>query len=457
MGELLADHTTLCLGGPADQFLTHTAPAAWPELTHAARRSGTAPFVLGGGSNTLAADTGYPGTVIRMATRGIAIRPLGDNLVEVTVQAGEPLGSLVAFTVTESLSGIEYLGGIPGTTGAAPVQNTGAYGQQVSDTLTRLTVHDWALGRTRKLRPDQCRFGYWTSTFKTQPGRFTILDVSLRLTRRTYASPIRYQHLADALAVRLGGRPPLAEAAQAVLTDRHNRGLTLPAGGPDARQAGSVFLNPSVAPAQATAIRAAGGPVHHSPDGSQRASAGWLLEQAGFLPGTRVSPGVYCSQARALTLTARDGATAPLPHPSRPPSTFSPTRFSPHTRSAYSPNLASHTQAALHSGGTHHRAHSADHDPGGDRVKLPSGRGRGSGRAVRGAVSGARRRRVLLRPCRSSTGTTDCAGCPPAPGQDVIRTGTPVVRWSIPRACGRPAGRAQMFRGESGGCALLMP
>jgi UDP-N-acetylmuramate dehydrogenase len=120
-----------------------------------------------------------------MATRGIAVRPLGDNLVEVTVQAGEPLGSLVAYTVTESLSGIEYLGGIPGTTGAAPVQNTGAYGQQISDTLTRLTVHDWALGRTRKLRPDQCRFGYRTSTFKTQPGQFTILDVRLRLTRRT--------------------------------------------------------------------------------------------------------------------------------------------------------------------------------------------------------------------------------------------------------------------------------
>ncbi|GAA2643954.1 hypothetical protein GCM10010425_59590 [Streptomyces spororaveus] len=119
MGELLADHTTLRLGGPADRFLTHTDPASWPDLAHTAAGD-AAPFVLDGGSNTLAADTGYPGTVIRMDTRGVAVRPLGGDLVEVIVRAGEPLGSLVAFTVAEGLSGIEYLGGIPGTTGAAP-------------------------------------------------------------------------------------------------------------------------------------------------------------------------------------------------------------------------------------------------------------------------------------------------------------------------------------------------
>ncbi|MYT25026.1 FAD-binding protein, partial [Streptomyces sp. SID7760] len=240
----------------------------------------------------------------------IAVRSLGGVAVEVTAQAGEPLDALVAFTVTEGLSGIEYLGGIPGTTGAAPVQNTGAYGQQISDTLIRLTVYDWALGHTRALLPAECGFGYRTSTFKTQPGRFTILDVSLRLTRQGCAAPVRYQQLADALPVRLGARPPLAEAAQAVLTDRRNRGLNLPADGPDARQTGSVFLNPLVPRAQATSIRAAGGPVHTNLDGTLRASAGWLLEQTGFLPGTQVGPGVYCSQDRALTLTARDDATA---------------------------------------------------------------------------------------------------------------------------------------------------
>ncbi|WP_416972001.1 UDP-N-acetylmuramate dehydrogenase [Streptomyces sp. 4F14] len=309
MGELLADHTTLRLGGPADQFLTHTDPATWPDLARSV--PGTkVPFVLGGGSNTLADDAGYPGTVIRMATRGITQHPLDDGLVEVIVQAGEPLAEVVEFTAAQGLSGIEYLGGIPGTIGAAPVQNTGAYGQQISDTLSRITAYDWQLRRTVELRPDNCDFGYRTSAFKNSPGRWTILAIALRLIRSPLASPVSYPHLADALAVPLGARPPLAEAAQAVLADRHHRGLTLPAEGPDCRQAGSVFLNPAVTPAQATAIHHAGGPVHRTSDGSLRASAGWLLEQAGFHPGRRIGTGVYCSDSRTLTLAARESATA---------------------------------------------------------------------------------------------------------------------------------------------------
>lgn len=310
MGELLADRTTLQLGGPADRFLTHTDPAAWPDLERCVRSEQVTPFVLGGGSNTLADDTGYPGTVIRMATRGIALHPLEGDHVEVVVQAGEPLSSLVAFTIAEGLSGIEYLGGIPGTTGAAPVQNTGAYGQQIANTLTRVTAHDWRLGHTVELQPQACRFGYRTSTFKNYPGRWTILEIALRLTRNTLAAPIGYRHLADALAVHPGARPPLAEAAQAVLADRQHRGLALPTTGPDSRQAGSVFLNPPVTPAQAAAIRTARGPLHRTPDGTLRASAGWLLDRSGFHPGCHVGPGVYCSTGRTLTLTARNGATA---------------------------------------------------------------------------------------------------------------------------------------------------
>ncbi|MET7676842.1 FAD-binding protein [Streptomyces seoulensis] len=153
MGEFLADHTTLQLGGPADQFLTHTDPTTWPDLARAAQGDDKTSFVLGGGSNTLAADTGFPGTVIRMATRGITARPLGRDHVEVVAHAGETLGSLVALTVAEGLSGIEYLGGIPGTVGAAPVHNTGAYGQQISDTLTGITAHDWHLATPSSYTP----------------------------------------------------------------------------------------------------------------------------------------------------------------------------------------------------------------------------------------------------------------------------------------------------------------
>ncbi|WP_051866220.1 UDP-N-acetylmuramate dehydrogenase [Streptosporangium roseum] len=310
MSDLLANHTTLRLGGPAARLLTHTDPAAWPELAHTIINEPTAPFVLGGGSNTLADDAGYPGTVIRMATRGITARPLDDDAVEVTAQAGEPLSALVAFAVSEHLSGIEYLAGIPGTVGAAPVQNTGAYGQQISDTLTRLTVYDWHRRRHVDFRPAACGFGYRTSIFKAHPGRWTILQAALRLTRSAYAAPITYQHLAHALGIPLGARPPLAEAAQGVLADRCQRGLALPKDGPDARQAGSVFLNPLITTAQADVVRAAGGAVHHDDHGVLRASAGWLLQLAGYHPGSRLAPGVSCSTRRTLTLTTHDGATA---------------------------------------------------------------------------------------------------------------------------------------------------
>ncbi|MGW2838551.1 UDP-N-acetylmuramate dehydrogenase [Streptomyces sp. NPDC001493] len=310
MGELLADHTTLRLGGPADRFLTHADPAAWPDLACTLRDDDAAFFVLGGGSNTRAADLGYPGTVLRMATRGITARPLGDGLIEVVAQAGEPLASLVAFSVAEGLSGVEYLGGIPGTCGAAPVQNTGAYGQQISDTLVRITVHDWLHGHIVELSPEDCGFSYRTSIFKACPGRWTILAITLRLTRSVWAAPVLYQHLATALDVAPGARPPLAEAAHAVIADRSNRGLTLPTFGPDARQAGSVFLNPVVDRAQATAVRAAGGPVRRDQAGQLWASAGWLVEQAGHKPGSRVGLGVYCSTVRSLTLTVRHGATS---------------------------------------------------------------------------------------------------------------------------------------------------
>ncbi|MCX4681536.1 hypothetical protein OG413_40770 [Streptomyces sp. NBC_01433] len=168
----------------------------------------------------------------------------------------------------------------------------------------------WHLERIVELRATDYGFGYRASAFKSQPGRWTILDITLSLARSTSAAPVAYRHLADALAVRLGTRPPLAEAAQAVITDREQRGLALPGSGPDARQAGSVLLNPLITPAQEAAVRRASGPVHRDQNGSPRASAGWLLERCGYRPGGRIGPGVYCSTARTLTLTARDGATA---------------------------------------------------------------------------------------------------------------------------------------------------
>lgn len=310
MGELLANHTTLRLGGPAAHWLTHSDPDTWPDLVHAVRRHPGRAFPLGGGSNTLADDDGYDGTVVHMATRGITAHNLDDGLVEATAQAGEPLDDLVAWSVAEGLSGIEYLAGIPGTVGAAPVQNTGAYGQQISDCLTSVAAYDWRTHRTVRLPAAACGFGYRTSLFKKHPGRLTVLSITLRLRRSDTAVPISYRHLADRLSAPLGTRPPLREASAAVHADRAERGLTLPSGGPDARQAGSIFLNPPVTRDQAERIRTEGGPLHADHDGALRASAGWLLERQGHHPGDRLGPGVRCSTRRALTLTASRGATA---------------------------------------------------------------------------------------------------------------------------------------------------
>jgi UDP-N-acetylmuramate dehydrogenase len=155
-----------------------------------------------------------------------------------------------------------------------------------------------------------CQLGYRTSVFKARPGRWTILDITLRLTRSRRAAPVTYGHLASALHVPLGHRPPLAEGAAGVAADRQTRGLSLPAGGPDARQAGSAFLNPVLDAASAARVSALGGQVYRDADGQQRASAGWLLELCGYSPGQRIGAGVYCSTARTLTVTARDGASA---------------------------------------------------------------------------------------------------------------------------------------------------
>ncbi|GAA0271148.1 hypothetical protein GCM10010302_05890 [Streptomyces polychromogenes] len=239
-----------------------------------------------------------------MATRGIRTRHLAGDQVEVTVAAGHPLADLVAHTVAEGLSSIEYLGGIPGIAGAAPVQNAGAYGQEIGDRLTAVTAHDWTTGRTARVPAAACGFGYRTSLFKQQPGRWTILSLTLHLTRSTAAGPVTYQHLAAAFRAPLGSRPPLAEAAAAVLHDRAERGLFLPQHGPDHRQVGSCFLNPTVTEDQAHGLLSRGAPVHRMPEGTWRASAGWLLEACGYRPGTQVTSGVPLLQP-------------PNPHPHR--------------------------------------------------------------------------------------------------------------------------------------------
>ncbi|WP_406115001.1 UDP-N-acetylmuramate dehydrogenase [Kitasatospora purpeofusca] len=306
----LSSLTTLRLGGAVGNALHISDPGDWVDLVRTiGDRQEAAPLTLGHGSNVIASDAGHEGTVAVINTRGISVKRLDDTAVAVTVQAGHPLADLTAWAAAERLAGIECLAGIPGTVGAAPVQNAGAYGQQVSDTLDHLTVWDWDMGRLRTLPAQACRLRHRDSRFKNAPDRWTILTATFHLTRSP-AAPISYQPLADDLGVQPGARPPVSEVTAAVLANQHRRGLLLDPHGPDARQVGSVFLNPLVTAAQAARWSAAGCPVHTDSDGQLRASAGWLLEHVGYRPGQKITDGVRCSERRTLTITAHKSATA---------------------------------------------------------------------------------------------------------------------------------------------------
>jgi UDP-N-acetylmuramate dehydrogenase len=305
----LATLTTLRIGGPARELTVLDDASHFPCLAAYAARAGTRPYVIGSGSNLLAADDGYSGLVIRMATAGVRFeRGRSDGQVLATVQAGHDLQALVDETVEEGLSGIECLTGIPGTVGATPVQNVGAYGQEVAHTMVSVRAWDWAAGREVKLTPKQCALGHRTSAFKHSQ-RWTILAVTFALTPGKLGPPLTYRGVAEAAGVRLGERASLTETAAAVRDVRAKKGMILDPRDQDGRTSGSVFLSPAISGTTAARLRAAGAPVNDFPDGATRVSASWLMMTAGFSLGERIALGARIS-GKHFTLVADDGATA---------------------------------------------------------------------------------------------------------------------------------------------------
>jgi UDP-N-acetylmuramate dehydrogenase len=247
--------------------------------------------VLGGGSNVVVADAGFPGTVVRVATRGFAVEitPTGaaDGPAELTVAAGENWDDVVARCVAEGLAGLECLSGIPGLSGATPIQNVGAYGQEVADTIVSVRAWDRDRAEVTDVPAAECGFGYRTSRFK-RDGRHLVLAVTFRLTRGRRSAPVRYPDLATELGVAPGDQVPLQEARSAVLKVRARKGMVLDAGDPDSRSAGSFFTNPILADGEFAALSARhDGPVPHYPAGPGRVKvpAAWLIEHAGFGKG----------------------------------------------------------------------------------------------------------------------------------------------------------------------------
>jgi len=337
----LADYTTLRLGGPAASFVE---AGTEEDLIQAIRSADAGPepvLVLGGGSNLVVADEGYPGVVVLAACAGLDFAQAADG-VEVTAAAGQDWDQLVEQCVAAGLSGVECLSGIPGRAGAAPIQNVGAYGQEVAQTITQVRAYDRLADRITLLTPAECQFGYRTSMFKRQAnaaagsgrrargealnpatatGRFVVLDVTFRLGISPLSGPVRYGELSRVLGVADGGQVPLADARAAVLDLRRGKGMLLDDGDPDARSAGSFFTNPIVTAAQhadAAARVEAGSdagvvimPHWPEPDGRVKLSAAWLIEKAGFTRGYRLPDdphGARISSKHTLALTNPDAA-----------------------------------------------------------------------------------------------------------------------------------------------------
>jgi UDP-N-acetylmuramate dehydrogenase len=266
----LAALTTLRLGGPADRVVTVETEE---ELIAAVREDPA--LVLAGGSNVVIADDGVPGTVVLIRTRGISLE--GDLLV---VQAGEPWDDVVAHCVSEGLAGVECLSGIPGSTGATPIQNVGAYGQDVSETIAWVRVYDRATRAVDTLDARACRFAYRTSRFKYRD-RWTVLAVAFKLVPSRLAMPVRYAELARRLDMPVGYRAELDAVREAVLALRRGKGMVIDPGDPDTVSAGSFFTNPVLDPAE-YALLPGDPPGWPEPDGRVKTSAAWLIERAGF-------------------------------------------------------------------------------------------------------------------------------------------------------------------------------
>ncbi|MFI1379075.1 UDP-N-acetylmuramate dehydrogenase [Embleya sp. NPDC020886] len=285
----LASLTTLRLGGPARRLHTATTTDAVPAIVRAADEQGIALLVLGGGSNLVVGDDGFPGDVLRIATTGLHL-----DGTDLSVEAGVPWDDVVTAAVAAGLSGIECLAGIPGSAGATPVQNVGAYGQEVAETITAVEVYDRTERALRTLTAAECRFTYRHSVFKGDD-RFVVLRVRFRLRDDAGRSaPIRYAELARTLGVEPGEQVPVEAARTAVLSLRRGKGMVLDPADHDTWSAGSFFTNPilthdAFAELTARTSRHLGPDVTppRYPSGADhvKTSAAWLIERAGFTKG----------------------------------------------------------------------------------------------------------------------------------------------------------------------------
>ncbi|OEV03441.1 UDP-N-acetylmuramate dehydrogenase [Streptomyces oceani] len=309
----LAPLTTLRLGGPADRLRTATTDEEVVAAVREADDAGEPLLVIGGGSNLVIADKGFRGTALRVATTGFRL-----DGAQLELAAGENWSAVVERTVQAGLAGVECLAGIPGSAGATPIQNVGAYGQEVASTLTEVVAYDRRLRRTVTVPRDECGFAYRHSRFKADPDRFVVLRVRFALDDAGGLSgPVRYAETARALGVRPGERVPLAEARETVLKLRAGKGMVLDPEDHDTWSAGSFFTNPLLTEAEHAAFLArvaerlgpdVAPPAYAAGEGRTKTSAAWLIDRAGFTKGYGDGP-ARISGKHTLALTNRGSAS----------------------------------------------------------------------------------------------------------------------------------------------------
>ena len=315
----LAGLTTLRTGGPARRLVVAETV---DEVEQAVRAVDTDPaagplLLLGGGSNVVLPDDGWDGTVVLVASRGVRTDERDDGEVDVVVEAGEPWDDLVARTVADGLAGLEPLSGIPGSTGATPVQNVGAYGVETSDVLREVEVYDRVDQSRRVLPAEDLGLGYRTSALKGHD-RLVVLRVTFTLRRDALSGPVRYAQLASALGVEMGDRAPVTAVRDAVLALRASKGMVVDPEDPDTRSTGSFFTNPVLDDDALAALlrrvharcgQDAEPPQFPDVHGRRKVSAAWLVEHAGFRRGHGDGP-ARVSGKHTLAITNASGYAA---------------------------------------------------------------------------------------------------------------------------------------------------
>lgn len=308
MPESLRDYTSLHIGGPAKKFVHAKTEEELLSAVRAADAANEPLLIIGGGSNVLIGDDGFDGTVVRVETKGNSFSVDACSGGMITVAAGEDWDQFVQWCVTNEFVGVETLSGIPGTIGASPIQNIGAYGHEVSEVIARVRTWDRKSGEFKTFSNSECAFEYRSSLFKRDRDRFLILDVTFQLKNGELSLPIKYEELARTLKVELGERALLSQVRSAVLSLRALKGMLLDAKDHDTWSAGSFFINPIISHELAATLPN-DAPRWPQSDGMVKTSAAWLMERAGVRKG-HCHEGAGISNKHVLALVNNGNAKA---------------------------------------------------------------------------------------------------------------------------------------------------